>query len=223
MKSKKNKLSSKKNKNKMKGGSITIPKSKLQFNWLTLFLFLGLIFCVGYILLMNDKFIDFDTDLEPNENPVQIINKIELPEKDIFEEKLDERLTPPGKVSDGSILDPRIHYPHVDRGIPINIRTRGQPLEYQQMGILTNASNGSVKPLYGRRTYNRSNHWNYYSSTDTDLSLKIPIFKNERKCTDEQGCNEINDGDEIKIGNISNDIYKVTMYSNDDFRYIPYI
>ena len=50
------------------------------------------------------------------------------------------------------------------RGIPINIRTRGEPSEYQNIGTLTNASmSNDVKPLYGRRTYRGSNEWNYYT------------------------------------------------------------
>ena len=52
-------------------------------------------------------------------------------------------------------------------------------------------------------------------------SLKIPIFKDNTKCTDERGYDEINDGDDIVIGNVSSDKYKVTMYSNED-HYIPY-
>ena len=108
------------------------------------------------------------------------------------------------------------------RGVPINIRTRGSPTEYQQMGILTNTSNpDDVRPLYGRQTYRGSNQWNYYSSLDSNLSTKIPIFKATNKCTDERGCQEINEGDNVTIGNISATQYTFTKYSNDDYRYIP--
>ena len=78
-----------------------------------------------------------------------------------------------------------------------------------------------MRPLYGRQTYRGSNSWNYYSSLDSNLSTKIPIFKTNDKCTDERGCNEINDGDTVKIGNIDNTEYIFTKYSNDSFRYIP--
>lgn len=208
-----------KKKNKMVGGSVKIQEEerKIKCNWLTMLLCIGLLFCVVYILLMNNDSFD--------EEPIHIINNIQVKKEpeDRFEEKLKDRLEPPTKLSDSTVQDTRHIYPPIARDMRVNIRTRGEPLEYQQVGILTNKSNSSVKPLYGRRTYNRSNHWNYYSSTDSNLSLKIPIFKNNRKCTDEQGCSEINDGDEIVIGNISDDVYIVTMYSNSDFQYIPYV
>ena len=103
--------------------------------------------------------------------------------------------------------------------MPINIRTRGSPTEYQQIGILTNEKD--VRPIYGRQTYRGSNQWNYYSSLDSNLSTKIPIFKSTDKCTDERGCTEINDGDSVTIGNQDATTYTFTRYSNDSFRYIP--
>ena len=113
-------------------------------------------------------------------------------------------------------------YVEPKRAVPINIRTRGSPQDYQQMGILTNVSDSNdVRPLYGRQTYRGSNQWNYYSSLDSNLSTKIPIFKSTDKCTDERGCTEINDGDSVTIGNQDATTYNFTKYSNDSFRYIP--
>jgi len=109
----------------------------------------------------------------------------------------------------------------VNRGVPINMRTRGLPEPYHQMGILT--SGDDVRPLYGRQTYSGSNRYNYYSSLDSNLSTKIPIFKTNDKCTDERGCNEINDGDTVRIGNIDTTEYTFTKYSDDRYRYIPFI
>ena len=139
-----------------------------------------------------------------------------------YEEKIDKKLEPPGVVYEPDRYMPRRYVNPPVRGVPINIRTRGSPTEYQQMGILTNTSNpDDVRPLYGRQTYRGSNQWNYYSSLDSNLSTKIPIFKATNKCTDERGCQEINDGDNVTIGNISATQYTFTKYSNDDYRYIP--
>ena len=139
-----------------------------------------------------------------------------------YEEKIDRKLEPPGVVYEPDRYMPRRYVNPPVRGVPINIRTRGSPTEYQQMGILTNTSNpDDVRPLYGRQTYRGSNQWNYYSSLDSNLSTKIPIFKATNKCTDERGCQEINDGDNVTIGNISATQYTFTKYSNDSFRYIP--
>ena len=116
--------------------------------------------------------------------------------------------------------EPIIREP-INRGVPINVRTRGMPEPYHQMGILT--SGEDVRPLYGRETYRGSNRYNYYSSLDSNLSTKIPIFKTNDKCTDERGCSEISDGDTVKIGNVNNTEYIYTEYSDDRYRYIPYI
>ena len=142
--------------------------------------------------------------------------------KSFYEEKIDRKLEPPGIVYEPDRYMPRRYVQLPIRGVPINIRTRGSPTEYQQMGILTNTSDSNdVRPLYGRQTYQGSNQWNYYSSLDSNLSTKIPIFKATNKCTDERGCQEINEGDNITIGNISATQYTFTKYSNDDYRYIP--
>ena len=137
--------------------------------------------------------------------------------KSFYEEKVERRLEPPGVVYEPDRYMPRRYIE--PRPMPINIRTRGSPSEYQQIGILTNGNN--VRPLYGRQTYRGSNQWNYYSSLDSNLSTKIPIFKSSDKCTDERGCREINDGDNVTIGNVDTTEYVFTKYSNDSFRYIP--
>ena len=138
-----------------------------------------------------------------------------------YAEKIERRLEPPGIVYESDRYMPRT-YVEPRRATPINIRTRGSPQDYQQIGILTNVSDSNdVRPLYGRQTYRGSNSWNYYSSLDSNLSTKIPIFKASDKCTDERGCQEINEGDNVTIGNVSSVQYTFTKYSNDSFRYIP--
>ncbi len=149
-----------------------------------------------------------------NDNP-----NIIFYENDYTENRLHERTEAPGFVSDNRTYDDRVIRPV--RQMPINIRTRGYPTEYQQMGILTNRNNlKDIKPLYGRQTYQGSNQWNYYTSTDSDLALKIPITIKGRKCTDEHGCQELYEKDHVEVNGNKYDIEK---YSNDEFRYIPYV
>ena len=166
----------------------------------------------GEKIIYRDRYIDRSID-RPIDRPID--------RKSFYEEKIDRKLEPPGIVYEPDRYMPR-RYVQPIRGVPINIRTRGSPTEYQQMGILTNTSDSNdVRPLYGRQTYQGSNQWNYYSSLDSNLSTKIPIFKATNKCTDERGCQEINEGDNVTIGNISATQYTFTKYSNDDYRYIP--
>ena len=106
----------------------------------------------------------------------------------------------------------------------INIRTRGGPLEYQQMGILTSINNtNDVRPLFGRQTYSSSNQWNYYSTSGSNCGARIPIFYSNQICTNERGCREINDNDYIRIGNVSSEEYIFTKYSNNEYDYIPFV
>ena len=135
--------------------------------------------------------------------------KIIIHNIDYEKDKYDRLNEPPGRSYYG-------------KGVPINIRTRGQPDNYSQIGILTSTTNpDNIKPLFGRQTYRGSNLWNYYTALDSHLSTKIPIQKN-RNCIDTQGCSEINSGDNINIINSTED-YTVSLYPYNDIQYIPYI
>lgn len=107
-------------------------------------------------------------------------------------------------------------------GVPINIPTRGYAGEFQQVGILVNDTNDKILPLYGRHTYPGSSKWLYYTSTDKFREVKLPIFKNKRNCTEEYGCDEIYDKDELTVP-AYNEIFKVSLYTLDTPKYIPYL
>ena len=118
------------------------------------------------------------------------------------------------------------------RGLPINIKTRGE-VEYQQLGILNkqgiensgqqvgNSSDIFILPLFGRQLYRGSNNYNYYTSTDSNNNIKIPLRINNIDCTDDRGCEIINDGDLVTLPEF-NGIFKCTLYKFDKPRYIPY-
>jgi len=113
---------------------------------------------------------------------------------------------------------PDRHY-SMGGGLPINIRTRGEPNEYQNIGLLKNASDSNdVKPLYGRRVYRGSNMWNYYTVLNDHIQVKLPITRTNN-CLDERGCSEIMNGEDVKV---NDKYYKVELYPYSDFRYIPY-
>lgn len=119
-------------------------------------------------------------------------------------------------------------------GIPINIPSRGPLQSYQQIGILYkenivdkdklpgNNTDNSILPLFGRPTFNGSRRWNYYTSSDKFQNFKIPISNNGRKCSDDNGCDEIMNGDMIEIPSY-NGRFKVEIYDYDSPRYIPYV
>jgi len=117
-------------------------------------------------------------------------------------------------------------------GIRVNIQTRGPTPQVAQIGILSkldhtnNSGPGSdseshILPLMGRKTYNRSNKFVYYTATDKYNQVKIPISHNGRDCGGEYGCDEIMDGDIINIPEL-NGSFKAKIYENTKLHYIPY-
>jgi len=119
-------------------------------------------------------------------------------------------------------------------GIPINIPSRGPLQSFQQIGILYkenivdtdklpgNNNDSNILPLFGRPTFNGSRRWNYYTSSDKFQNFKIPITRNGRKCSDDNGCDEIMNGDMIEIPSY-NGKFKVEIYDYESPRYIPYV
>tara|TARA_B100001123_G_C15107805_1_gene946236 strand:- start:271 stop:774 length:504 start_codon:yes stop_codon:yes gene_type:complete len=103
----------------------------------------------------------------------------------------------------------------------INVPTRGEPPQYQQVGILTGEGDENIKPLYGRQTYRGSNQWNYFTSLDSHLATKIPVYINGKDCTDEQGCKELYKDDNVNMGEGGN-TYNASIYRTIAPRYIPY-
>ena len=119
-------------------------------------------------------------------------------------------------------------------GVPINIPTRGSEGGFQQIGYLYkdeitddakkigNNTEPVMLPLYGRPTYNGSNKWMYYISSDKYHSIKMPISYKNKECDSEYGCDEIYDDDSVAVPAYNGD-FKVKIYDYDKPRYIPYV
>lgn len=82
-------------------------------------------------------------------------------------------------------------------GIP-TIATQGYPESYQSMGIVKTSS-GELLPLYGRRVASRSDRFNYYTRTDTNNPIPLPVAHKRRDCQDDVGCEELFDGEHVEI------------------------
>jgi hypothetical protein len=107
--------------------------------------------------------------------------------------------------------------------MPINIRTRGCPSQYQQIGILTRINGKeTVLPLLGRMLDGARSNWQYYTMSDKMNSVKLPISKNGRSCTNEYGCDNLSNGDTVYVEGY-NDAFTVTLYDDYLPRYIPYV
>ena len=110
------------------------------------------------------------------------------------------------------------------RGIPVNIRTRGLDMNYQQVGILTrtNSSAELILPLMGRRIMNGRDKWQYYTMSNTgNLNTKLPVSVKGKSCTGEYGCDNISNGDIVYVEGYK-DTFNATIYENNLFNYIPF-
>ena len=109
------------------------------------------------------------------------------------------------------------------RGIPINVPTRGYDMSYRQVGLLTRVNGQeTILPLMGRPLHTNRNKWQFYTMSDQNNSVKLPVSRNGRSCTNEYGCDELFNGDTIYVEGYK-DAFKVTVYDNQVPRYIPYL
>lgn len=118
---------------------------------------------------------------------------------------------------------PQIQSNDVRGGIPINIKTRGVPQSYKQIGILTKEGNNEnlILPLMGRISQTGRDKWNFYTiSNSGSVNTKLPISVNGKSCSNEYGCDDIMNGETVYVEGY-NDIFNVTKYENNDFQYIP--
>lgn len=103
-----------------------------------------------------------------------------------------------------------------------------QPLDYQQIGVLTSHESEKepiILPLYGRKIYGRSDRWQYYTATDKNNMMRLPLEFENRDCEDENtGCREITSGDKLAIDIYRDREFTATVYKTEAPRYFaePY-
>jgi hypothetical protein len=99
------------------------------------------------------------------------------------------------------------------------VATRGVPEAYQSMGVI-NLGDGKILPLYGRRTAYRSDRFQYYTRTDSYNPVQLPVSAKGRSCQDDNGCEELMDGETVKVIPL-NKTGPVTIYRFNGPTYIP--
>jgi len=103
--------------------------------------------------------------------------------------------------------------------VAINQSSQGLPESYQSMGIVKK-EDGTVLPLYGRRTAGSGHRYQYYTRTDTYNPVQLPIQYKRKDCQDDIGCDELFSGEEITISP-TGERAKTTLYKFDGPTYIP--
>jgi len=108
---------------------------------------------------------------------------------------------------------------------PPSIASRGPVGPVQQVGILT-AEGGSsssaapdrtILPLYGRELDSRRSRWNYYTRTDGNNPVQVPVRVGNRVCDDDtNGCNEVYNDDAVHVPVLGRS-FKATIYRKSLF------
>lgn len=139
-------------------------------------------------------------------------------------------LPPPTMDPRFSPSPPERLYDTLPSRIPININTRGTPESFQQVGVITTPggteTSGSpsrtILPLFGRVIDSNRNRWNYYTRSDGLNPVQLPLQFKRRNCDDDNGCEELSDGDSVGVPILGNS-YTVSMYKYSTPRYLPMV
>jgi hypothetical protein len=111
-------------------------------------------------------------------------------------------------------------------GMPVNIPTRGLSSGFQQVGVLfeegASDDRRRILPLFGEITYPGSRMWRYYTGSDSHPPVKLGVKYQNRECMDDTGCEEIYEGQTVKVDGYDCD-WRAKIYKLDRPRYNPYI
>lgn len=108
-------------------------------------------------------------------------------------------------------------------GIPINVSTRAVDTNYRQVGLLKRMNGPEMLlPLMGRPLYVSRSKWQYYTMSDQNNQIKLPVSFKSRSCTNEYGCDEISNGDSVYVDGIDA-TFQVTLYDNATMQYLPFV
>jgi hypothetical protein len=100
--------------------------------------------------------------------------------------------------------------------MPINVRTQGPPINtnYRQVGLLTRINGKeTILPLMGRPLLKNRDKWQFYTMSDKNNSVKLPISFKKKSCTSEYGCDNIYNGDTVYVEGYK-DAFQATIYDN---------
>ena len=108
-------------------------------------------------------------------------------------------------------------------GFPINVPTRSVNSSYRQVGILTRVNGQeTILSLMGRPLFPSQDKWQFYTMSDKNQSVKLPVTHKKRSCTSDMGCDNIYNGDTIYVEGY-NDAFRATIYDNAIQYSIPYV
>ena len=91
-----------------------------------------------------------------------------------------------------------------------------KPPNYQQMGLLV-GSQGQTLPLWGKHSWGYNDRYNYYTMTSGEQIYPLPIYHQDRDCTEDIGCQEFYGGEQVEVLSREGETFNVKMYRNAMF------
>lgn len=145
-----------------------------------------------------------NNDNKKNNHAIHKKNHLENRDRKV----IDDKLYPPEQRHEGH------NYFKIEKAMKINEHTRGEPENYQVVGLLYKEDGDKKYQLFGRKIYPGAYEWEYYigGKDSGGLDYKYPLETKQ----------EIYDNTTIN-NPIDNDVYNVKIYNFDKPRYIPYI
>lgn len=119
-------------------------------------------------------------------------------------------VTTPGATRGSTSEEPPV-YPSKSPDYPL----RNAPQDYQQVGVLVDASEGgepTILALFGRKMQTRD-RWEYYVASDKFHMWKLPVQVQKRMCDHEFGCEEIYNGDQVIVPDYGNRSFTARIYA----------
>jgi hypothetical protein len=175
------------------------------------FLVMGFFLVIIYFLDRRNNVLIKDTvNKNTKVQKLQIVK--DLNDKGLVEKRYRDRV-------DDRFIEPERDYEN-SRGLPINIRTRGEEPTFQSIGFLyrdessSNYNKDDVNRLmlFGRPEWAGSSKYDYYVTGTDGTSIKIPVTYEK----------ELYDGDEISVVGFTGN-FKVKLYDLSETKYIPFL
>jgi hypothetical protein len=220
---------------RMFGGALSCPPGALCLD--TSAVLTGILITVIIIaaVVFGLKYMGYIVDRAPSKPTVVVVHPRSAPVAPTITLNSDPRFAPLApERSYGTPADlrgyPSTPLPPGMGALPINTQTRAVPEQFQQIGVLSAAGGTensatptrTILPLFGRPVDSARNRWNYYTRTDGMNPVQVPVQYKRRNCDDDNGCDEINDGDPIGVP-IMGQSFTASMYRFSTPRYLPIV
>lgn len=196
------------------------PKGMLCFENFAGLIILIIFFCIGYLLYCNFK---STNNLYISDKDVQQALSVQPQQVNInnysdYASAYDNPYNPPFR-NDGYFVSAPV--------VPINVATNVSAVNtsFRQLGILTPTSQtdkNNILPLMGRPLFTSRSKFQYYTISNQNNQIKLPVSVKGKSGLEEYGVDEVFDGDTVYVEGYE-DVFKVTKYDNGTMRYLPFV